>query len=76
LALKQYLGDHPGIRKIVLRLDNDRTGRMAAKALTKMLSEEYAVVACFPPSGKDYNDHLCHLKGISKYQVQERSDTR
>ena len=76
LALKQYLGDHPGIRKIVLRLDNDRTGRMAAKALTEMLSGNYTVVARFPPDGKDYNDHLCHLKGISKYQVQERSDTR
>ena len=76
LALKQYLGDHPSIRKIVLRLDNDRTGRMAAKALTEMLSGNYTVVARFPADGKDYNDHLCHLKGISKYQVQERSDTR
>lgn len=76
LALKQYLGDHPGIRKIVLRLDNDRTGRMAAKALTEMLSGNYTVVARFPPDGKDYNDYLYHLKGISKYQVQERSDAR
>ena len=76
LALKQYLSDHPGIRKIVLCLDNDRTGRMAAKALTKLLSGDYAVSSCFPPSGKDYNDHLCHLKEIRKYQVQERSDTR
>ena len=76
LALKQYLGDHPDIRKIVLRLDNDRTGRMAAKALTEMLSGDYVVSAHFPPSGKDYNDHLCHLKGISKQQYQERSDAR
>ena len=76
LALKQYLGDHPGIRKIVLRLDNDRTGRMAAKALTEMLSEDYAVSAYFPPSGKDYNDYLCHLIGINRQQHQERSDAR
>ena len=76
LALKQYLGDHPDIQKIVLRLDNDRTGRMAAKALTEMLSGEYVVAACFPPSGKDYNDFLCHLKGISKQQHTERSDMR
>lgn len=76
LALKQYLGDHPGIRKIVLRLDNDRTGRMAVNALTEMLSGEYVVTTCFPPCGKDYNDYLCHLKGISKQQHTERSDTR
>lgn len=76
LALKQYLGDHPGIRKIVLLLDNDRTGRMAAKALTEMLSGEYVVTACFPPNGKDYNDSLCHLKGISKQRYKERSETR
>lgn len=76
LALKQYLGDHPRIRKITLRLDNDRAGRMAAKALTEMLSGAYFVAAHFPPSGKDYNDHLCHLKGIRKQQDLERSDTR
>ena len=76
LALKQYLGDHPGIRKIILRVDNDRTGRMAAKALTEMLSGNYAVSAHFPPSGKDYNDYLCYLKGISKQQHHERSDAR
>ena len=76
LALKQYLGDHSGIRKIALRLDNDRTGRMAAKALTEMLSGNYTVIARFPPDGKDYNDYLCHLKEIRKYQNQERSDAR
>ena len=71
LALKQYLSDHPGIREIVLRLDNDRAGRMAAKALSEMLSGEYVVTTCFPSNGKDYNDYLCHLKGISKQQYQE-----
>lgn len=76
LALKQYLGDHPGIQKIVLRLDNDRTGRMAAKALTELLSGDYVVASYPPPSGKDYNDYLCHLKGISKQKHQERSETR
>ncbi len=76
LALKQYLSDHPGIRKIVLRLDNDRTGRMAAKALIELLSGDYVVASYPPPGGKDYNDYLCHLKGISKQQHQERSDAR
>ena len=34
LALSQYLGDHPEIKTIILRLDNDRAGRLAAKALS------------------------------------------
>lgn len=76
LALKQYLGDHHGIRKIVLRLDNDRTGRMTEKALTEMLAGDYTVASYPPPSGKDYNDYLSHMKGISRPQYQERSDTR
>ena len=33
LALTQYLRDHPEIKTIILRLDNDRAGRLAAKAL-------------------------------------------
>lgn len=76
LALKQYMGDHPGIRKIVLRLDNDRTGQMAAKALTEMLSGTYEVVCSPPPKGKDYNDYLCIRKGIIKNQNRKRSKER
>lgn len=59
LALTQYLSDHPEIKTIVLRLDNDYAGRMAAKALMTVLPKEYTVSAQFPPKGKDYNDYLC-----------------
>ena len=34
LALTQYLHDHPEIKVIVLRLDNDRAGRLAASVHT------------------------------------------
>ena len=34
LALTQYLHDHPEIKVIVLRLDNDRVGRLAASVHT------------------------------------------
>ena len=59
LALTQYLSDHPEIKTIVLRLDNDYAGRMAAKALMTVLPKEYTVSARFPLKGKDYNDYLC-----------------
>lgn len=37
LALTQYLKDHPEVKTILLRLDNDYAGRMAAKALMAVL---------------------------------------
>ena len=76
LALTQYLSDHPEIKVIVLRLDNDRAGRLAAKVLTTVLPKDYTIAARFPPRGKDYNDCLCMYLGIpitrSKTKNQER----
>lgn len=77
LALTQYLKDHPEIRAIMLRLDNDRAGRMAAKALMATLPKDYTIAVRFPPKGKDYNDYLCSCLGIKpvtrqKEQTQER----
>lgn len=76
LALSQYLRDHPEIKTIILRLDNDRAGRLAAKALITVLPQDFTVEARFPPMGKDYNDFLCTHKGIpinrSKEKKQER----
>lgn len=49
-ALVQYLADYPHIRKAVLRLDNDYTGRIAADTIKTLLSQRYAVkVAIQPP---------------------------
>ncbi len=41
LALTQYLRDHPEIKTMILRLDNDRAGRLAAKALMAVLPKDY-----------------------------------
>ena len=64
------------IKSIILRLDNDRAGRLAAKALTTVLTKDFAIEARFPPTGKDYNDFLCTHMGIpitrSKEEKQER----
>ena len=76
MTLTQYLKDHPGITKIVLRLDNDYAGRMAAKALTVMLSNQYDVAYKPPPQGKDYNDFLCMRLGKLITKTAERSAAR
>ena len=76
LALTQYLKDHPGIRKIVLRLDNDYAGRTASQALQTMLSGSYEVSIRPPPECKDYNDCLCMRLGIPITKTKERSAER
>lgn len=68
LALTQYLSDHPEITNIVLRLDNDYAGRLAAATLQTILPEKYTVTVELPLQGKDYNDALKMRMGI--YQQQ------
>ena len=63
-ALEQYLKDNPGVARIVLCLDNDGPGRTASTAIQKSLSE-YEVIDNPPRCGKDYNDQLRLVKGIS-----------
>jgi hypothetical protein len=59
LALKQFLFEHPEVKKIHLRLDNDYAGRIATEALKYFISEKYEVKEYPPKRGKDYNDWLC-----------------
>lgn len=75
-ALKQYLSDHPEIRVIVLRLDNDRAGRMAAEGIRAALPETYTVAAYFPSRGKDYNDLLCLQKRLPTRRARARPAER
>ena len=76
MALTQYLRDHPEIKTIILRLDNDRAGRLAAKALMTVLPKNYTIDARFPPTGKDYNDCLCMRLGLPITKRGERSKER
>ena len=75
-ALTQYLNDHPKILRVHLHLDNDVAGRLATKAITAVLPKQYTVVDEPPPSGKDYNDHLCDRLNLSRIQTKERSYAR
>lgn len=76
LALRRYLGEHPEIRTLVLRLDNDATGRLATKTLTAILSGQYEIIAEPPPYGKDYNDSLCFQRGIHIAKPKGRHQDR
>ena len=76
LALKQYLQDHPGIRKIILRLDRDAAGKESMNALYALLSDRYEVTAKLPRWGKDYNDALCMSLGVPTNKPSERSNER
>ena len=64
LALEQFLSEHPEVKIIHLRLDNDYAGRIAAETLKHFLSERYEVKEYPPKRGKDYNDWLCLKLGI------------
>ena len=75
-ALVQYLKSKPHIKKIVLHLDNDNTGRRATEALKAILPDSYKVIDDPPPKGKDYNDFLCIHLGISRNKNKERSCER
>ena len=58
MALKQYLCDHPEIRRIRLALDNDKIGHGAAEQIMGALADQYEVSASFPKHGKDFNEQL------------------
>ena len=54
LPLLNYLKHHPNVKKIIMHLDNDETGRLASQAIYNVLR---SARLC-----KDVNDFLCYLK--------------
>lgn len=63
IALEQYLKDFPEINKIVLHLDNDKAGRLAAKNIQDKLWY-VNIEDCIPCYGKDVNDELKARLGL------------
>lgn len=57
-ALTRFLTEHSDVKEIVLHLDNDRTGRLATKAIQTVAPEKYHVKDQPPTKGKDCNDML------------------
>lgn len=77
-ALVRYLDEHPHICKVVLRLDNDFTGRLAADTIKALLPKKYMVKVESkpPPQGKDYNDCLCMRLGLPITKRKEKTRER
>lgn len=63
-ALTRFLKEYPAIREVELHFDNDRTGRLAAKAIKTVLPNQYQTWDKPPSKGKDCNDFLCIRLGI------------
>lgn len=76
IAMKSFLDEHEGIRKIHLHLDKDKAGRNAARVLTEILSPVFEVKSSFVPIGKDVNDYLCYTKNLPFKSRDERRDAR
>ena len=75
-ALERFLQNNPNIRKIVLRFDNDKTGRLAEQTIRAVLPKSYKIASKPPPYGKDYNDYLCDRLRLPRTQKKERSPAR
>ncbi len=57
-ALVQYFKDHPSTQSLTLHLDNDLTGRVAARTIITLLAQSYSISDEPPKRGKDMNDCL------------------
>ena len=75
-AVTRFLKEHPDTRNIVLHLDNDRAGRLAAKALLAVLSGRFQIQDQPPPRGKDCNDCLCIRLGIGTTERAKKNRER
>ena len=76
LALGQFLEDHPEVKHVNLRLDNDPAGRIAMSTIYKLLTDKYDVCPLPPLSGKDYNDTLCDRLGLQRTVSYGKTKTR
>ena len=65
IALALFLYNNKSINKIYLHLDNDQAGRIATEGLKKSIKNIYEVIDEPPKIGKDFNDYLCHIKGLN-----------
>ena len=74
-TLETYLQNHPNTQKVILCLDRDGPGIVAARAIAAVL-KDYEVVENFPPQGKDFNDFLLLQRGIPRRARTRGGDAR
>ena len=58
IALQSAIENMKDLKEIVLHLDRDDAGRLAAKEIMSTLQDRYEVVDQPPKYGKDMNDYL------------------
>lgn len=66
LALHQYLSDHPKIKNVILRLDNDSVGKAAAEKIKAQFISEGLNIDIRLPASKDVNEDLIFLSSQRK----------
>lgn len=59
-ALETFLQNHPTVRHINLRLDNDLAGRKACEVISEKYKNQGYRVDVIRPRTKDYNEDLCN----------------
>jgi hypothetical protein len=75
-ALTRFLKNYPEVEEVELHLDNDRAGRLAAKAIQTVLPKQYRTRDKPPPKGKDCNDCLCIRLGIGITERAKKNSER
>lgn len=74
--LIEYVNRHPNLERVVLMLDNDAAGNVAAGRLqAEALYQRpgLTVIRELPPTGKDWNDTLRKLREKTKNEMEEQS---
>lgn len=72
-ALKQYITDHPQIRKVFFCLDNDQAGKAASERLRRCIPVDFTIARLIPTRYKDWNELLQHSGEVAKLYEYERS---
>ena len=75
-ALTRFLKEHPEVDRVVFHLDNDRTGRLATRAIRTVLPKKYQTRDEPPKQGNDCNDSLCIRLGIRQTKREKRHGGR
>ncbi|WP_278452459.1 toprim domain-containing protein [Thomasclavelia spiroformis] len=69
-AIYKQIQNHPEIKNVMLRFDNDEAGIKAMKRIKERLQEEFPQIHVdveYPPAEKDWNDYLVY----SVYQKEK-----
>lgn len=72
ISLDSLLQEQNNIKKIYLHLDNDEAGKNASVRLKDLLEDRFTVIDDPPPYGKDVNEYLCQMLGISLRKILKK----